>query len=239
MKSTLTALLLASTLAAGAQEQKAEPWYKTIKLSGYVMTQYQYDGKEGSEANSFSLRMARLALDGRIMGDFYWKAQLQVNGNTSSLGSSFGTMGEAIGGAAGETLQWASQTLQSIASVIPMIASLTTAKQAEAMAGATASGSAMPFPLNIVAIAAGVAAVIAQFAKMPKFAAGGIAYGPTVGLFGEYAGAANNPEVVAPLDRLRSLITPAEGTAQRVDFKIEGRKLVGVLAKEQSVRNRR
>ena len=88
MKSTLTALLLASTLAAGAQEQKAEPWYKTIKLSGYVMTQYQYDGKEGSEANSFSLRMARLALDGRIMGDFYWKAQLQVNGNTSSLGSS-------------------------------------------------------------------------------------------------------------------------------------------------------
>ena len=158
---------------------------------------------------------------------------------TSSLGASFGTMGEAIGGAAGETLQWASQTLQSIASVIPMIASLTTAKQAEAMAGATASGSAMPFPLNIVAIAAGVAAVIAQFAKMPKFAAGGIAYGPTVGLFGEYAGAANNPEVVAPLDRLRSLITPSEGTAQRVDFKIEGRKLVGVLAKEQSVRNRR
>lgn len=88
MKKTLTALLLAGTLAAAAQEQKAEPWYKTIKLSGYVMTQYQYDGKPGQESNSFNLRMARLALDGRILGDFYWKAQLQVNGNTSSLGSS-------------------------------------------------------------------------------------------------------------------------------------------------------
>ena len=82
------ALLLASALTTSAQEKKAEPWYKTIKVSGYVMTQYQYDGKEGNEANSFNLRMARLALDGRIANDFYWKAQLQVNGNTSTLGSS-------------------------------------------------------------------------------------------------------------------------------------------------------
>ena len=44
--------------------------------------------------------------------------------------------------------------------------------------------------------------------SLPKFAKGGIAYGPTLGLFGEYAGASNNPEVVAPLDRLRALIQP-------------------------------
>lgn len=82
------AVLLASALTASAQEKKAEPWYKTIKVSGYVVTQYQYDGKEGAESNSFNLRMARLALDGRIANDFYWKAQMQLNGNTSSLGSS-------------------------------------------------------------------------------------------------------------------------------------------------------
>ncbi len=88
MKKFLTLAMLAASLGATAQEKTAEPWYNTIKVSGYVMTQYQYDGKEGSEANTFNLRMARIALDGRIANDFYWKAQLQVNGNTSSLGSS-------------------------------------------------------------------------------------------------------------------------------------------------------
>lgn len=67
-------------------------------------------------------------------------------------------------------------------------------------------------------------------AAIPKFADGGIAYGPTLGLFGEYAGASNNPEVVAPLDKLRSLINPAGGVmAGRVEFVIDGRRLVGVL----------
>ena len=55
---------------------------------------------------------------------------------------------------------------------------------------------------------AAVAAMVAMMTSLPKFAKGGIAYGPTLGLFGEYAGASNNPEVVAPLDRLRALIQP-------------------------------
>ena len=68
-------------------------------------------------------------------------------------------------------------------------------------------------------------------ASLPKFAEGGIAYGPTLGLFGEYAGASHNPEVVAPLDRLRSLIAPQESGGGSVRFRIEGRDLVGVLSK--------
>lgn len=32
--------------------------------------------------------MVRMALEGRLMKDFYWKVQLQANGNTSDLGSS-------------------------------------------------------------------------------------------------------------------------------------------------------
>lgn len=38
------------------------------------------------------------------------------------------------------------------------------------------------------------------------FAEGGIVSGPTLGLVGEYPGAANNPEVIAPLDKLRALM---------------------------------
>lgn len=50
----------------------------------------------------------------------------------------------------------------------------TAAKGGEAVANATASGAKMPFPLNLVAIAAGVAAVIAALAAVSGFATGGV-----------------------------------------------------------------
>ena len=60
-----------------------------IKFSGYIMSQYQYSDKESNKGekdiNSFNIRMVRMALEGRVAKDFYWKAQLQVNGNTSNL----------------------------------------------------------------------------------------------------------------------------------------------------------
>lgn len=101
-----------------------------------------------------------------------------------------------------------------------------------AAAGKTfATHSAIPFAG--IGIAAGlVAAMIGTMLALPKFADGGIAYGPTLGLFGEYAGASHNPEVVAPLNKLRDLIQPQGGMGGRVEFRIEGRHLVGVLNKE-------
>ena len=90
--------------------------------------------------------------------------------------------------------------------------------------------AAIPW-VGIAAAAALTGVMIATMASLPKFAEGGIAYGPTLGLFGEYAGASHNPEVVAPLDRLRSLIAPQESSGGSVRFRIEGRDLVGVLSK--------
>lgn len=76
---------------------------------------------------------------------------------------------------------------------------------------------------------------------IPKFANGAIAYGPTLGLFGEYAGASTNPEVVAPLDRLQSLLDIDGKGSQggKVKFKIKGRSLEGVLEKEHRIKSRR
>lgn len=70
-------------------------------------------------------------------------------------------------------------------------------------------------------------------AAIPKFANGTLAYGPTLGMFGEYANAATNPEVVAPLDKLRTIINDGNGGGTgKVELKIKGRSLTGVLKKE-------
>jgi hypothetical protein len=73
----------------------------------------------------------------------------------------------------------------------------------------------IPFPFN-VAIAAGAGtAVGALFDKaIPAFANGGIVSGPTLGLMGEYAGANTNPEVIAPLDKLQSMIGQGQGSVE-------------------------
>ncbi len=68
------------------------------------------------------------------------------------------------------------------------------------------------------------------------FANGGIVSGPTVGLIGEYAGASNNPEVVAPLDKLRDLIRPAsQPVIVGGTLRASGRDLVCVLANETRI----
>lgn len=42
--------------------------------------------------------------------------------------------------------------------------------------------------------------------KMPKFADGGMVYGTTIGMLGEYPGAGSNPEVIAPLSDLQGML---------------------------------
>ena len=63
-------------------------------------------------------------------------------------------------------------------------------------------------------IAMAVGAVSSAMKKTKKFAKGGIISAPTMGLMGEYPGAKNNPEVVAPLDRLKGLIGTNNRTQQ-------------------------
>ena len=79
MKKVILTALVAVSLTTQAQEKKAS-WFNNVKLSGYGMTQYQYSSRENDKSNTFNLRMFRLALDGRIMDEFYWKAQVQLSG---------------------------------------------------------------------------------------------------------------------------------------------------------------
>lgn len=85
---------------------------------------------------------------------------------------------------------------------------------------------------------ASMLAVVAA-AGIPALAEGGVATGPTLALVGEYAGASGNPEVIAPLDKLRGMLKePAGVDFGKVEFEIKGRTLVGILNKESDIRKR-
>lgn len=92
----------------------------------------------------------------------------------------------------------------------------------------------------IAGITAGTAAAISSITALKgvAFAEGGIVHGPTLGLVGEYPGASSNPEVIAPLNKLRSLIGEDSGYGE-VRFEIAADRLEGVLKRRQKLHNRR
>jgi len=67
------------------------------------------------------------------------------------------------------------------------------------------------------------------------FADGGIVSGPTLGLVGEYPGAKTNPEVIAPLDKLRGMLG---GQSVQVTGKISGRDILLTSERNAIDRNR-
>lgn len=90
------------------------------------------------------------------------------------------------------------------------------------------------------ALVAATAAAKAALQNATAFADGGIVSGPTYALVGEYAGARSNPEVIAPLDKLRSLITPAymDPGSFRLETKVRGRDLYVMLQGIEREKNR-
>ena len=94
-----------------------------------------------------------------------------------------------------------------------------------AQAVVNALGS-VPFPANL-AVAGFIggmgAAQIATISSTPlPMAEGGLAFGPVNALVGEYPGAANDPEVVAPLSKLRSMLSQQMNVSLNVAGMVKG-----------------
>lgn len=178
--------------------------------------------------------LSKIKLPGadQILGDGHGRKKQEIEGlvpvsrlaqqGLGGVADMLGSISRLTDESAGAWLQWGASVLDACSRALPAIM---------AVAAGNAANSAAQTPVvGWILAGAAIAGVLASFAAIPKFADGGIAYGPTLGLFGEYAGASNNPEVVVPLDKLRSLINPAGGVmAGRVEFVIDGRRLVGVL----------
>ena len=73
----------------------------------------------------------------------------------------------------------------------------------------------------------------ASAGNIPAFANGGIISGPTMGLMGEYPGAKSNPEVVAPLDKLKDMLGGGGGGT----FVLRGQDLLLSVNRAQKASN--
>lgn len=116
-----------------------------------------------------------------------------------NAGSAFSSMGQAM---ESKELNIAGIIAGAIANIIA------------AFASASAQESKGGIWAWIAASVSGLAttlAMISQIKNVTAFASGGIVSGPTMALVGEYAGASNNPEVIAPLDKLRGLLPEPDG----------------------------
>jgi hypothetical protein len=93
--------------------------------------------------------------------------------------------------------------------------------------------------IGVLAVAAGVALKASLNKKrdsgVKEFANGGVISGPTMGLMGEYPGAKSNPEVVAPLDKLKNLI--GGGGGGTLEARISGNDLLILMNKAQRNNN--
>ena len=189
------------------------------------------------ELDNFQKKVNKINLDhikeeGEKWKNFVGGIQTGLGGIASTMSS----IGHIVGGGAGAWLQWGASVVSAIAQALPKLLVLFNANVATAASGAAASQSSVPIVGPIMAVAS-IASILAAIASTPKataFAQGGVISGPTYALVGEYAGASNNPEVIAPLDRLPALLgtdKQIQGSSE-VSFKIRGRELIGILNKE-------
>lgn len=156
----------------------------------------------------------------------------------------FAAIGEGFAGLVGDSESAMGSLLSTLISGAMQFIAINLAKSLSlgvtaASESAVAAGPFAAFVLPAL-IAGATAAISGAFKKIPKFADGGIVSSPTLGMFGEYSGARQNPEVVAPLDRLTSMIQPRG--AQQVDvggsFQLRGQDLVVALQRAETNRGR-
>lgn len=161
-----------------------------------------------------------------------------VSDMAGNMGSVFGSLGSAIGGTTGEVMNFAGQSINAIAQIIPQIVSMIAAKEAEAIAGGTASAASMPFPANIAAIAGIVATIAGIFASLPKFESGGIVGGSSF-TGDKLLARVNSGEMILNKTQQKNLYnsmtsaeigTPMQNTLKGdVNFTISGSALKGAL----------
>ena len=237
---------LSSTLKATKHNYQAQA--SAINLAISKLTEYRDIAKEaGWSTTEFddAIKNLGFSLEGLVDPIENFNTQLTniINNTLSQLGASIGeSIASSLLGTGG--LQSALDMFLSVlAGGLIQVGELAIATGIAILGIKKALETLNPY----VAIAAGIALIaLGSFVRgslqkkseglggTKKFANGGIISGPTMGLMGEYPGARSNPEVVAPLDKLKGLMGAGGGT---LEARISGNDLLILMNKAQRNNN--
>lgn len=187
-----------------------------------------------------------------------------VSLTADTLGKSFEAMGAALaeGGdvvlAAGQVLQTAFADL--LSALGQQFITMGAAKVAAGILATPFGGKLIADGAGLIALGAGLSlggGLVKNAGKgkssggVTAFADGGVISGPTLGLMGEYAGAKSDPEVVAPLSKLKKLLGQQDASGNVITtadqqtvyiqqrLEIEGTKLVAMIDKVEAANRRK
>ncbi|MBR4926423.1 MAG: hypothetical protein IKZ61_11875 [Prevotella sp.] len=232
-KVTIGADVEASYIEQGSDADKRRSYANAQQKASRIQQDYEIGliGKDKalSEIAELNIALEKLGLkpiEIEVMTDDISKAKEKYQGATDAISS----MGQSISGL-GSCLEL--PELNIAGTLAQAIATM-----AQGYATATAESATLGPWAWIAFAAAGLAqltAMISSVKQVTAFAQGGVVSGPTLALVGEYAGASSNPEVIAPLDKLRGMLQPAGMAIGKMRFELHGRKLVGVLSNETRI----
>jgi len=161
---------------------------------------------------------------------------------SSQVEGAFVGLGMAVGGLIAGTISMQDIFAQSLMGIANLLMDLGQQFIAAGVAAMSFYQSLLTNPA--VAVAAGIGLVAAGAAikgfqsrmqSPPMLAEGGLAYGMTSAVVGEYAGAKSNPEVIAPLSKLQGMLSNS-GSNVTVTGRISGKDIV--LSHERGTRAR-
>ena len=153
--------------------------------------------------------------------EFNQRAGQIVTGGLQNLASGIGAaLGSAITGGGNLAGKLSKVILGTIGSMAMQLGKLAigigiTLKKIQIAFKSLAPGVAIAAGIALVALGslfkAGASKIGSGGGRATAFANGGIVSGPTMGLVGEYPGARQNPEVIAPLNKLKGMIGERRG----------------------------
>ena len=214
---------------------------KDVKAAMVEIAVLQASSFDSSAIAVYGDELEKLRYKLEALGDDFDATARQISGIVSGmLGDALAALGENLGNVlAGGEFDPFGAFLDILANGLSAIGKALIAY------GVAMDAFKKAFSNPYAAIAAGVALIAAgAFLKakvgsmsqpapsgdgVQKFANGGIISGPTYGLMGEYPGAKSNPEIVAPLDKLKDMIG-SQGGGQ---FVLKGQDLVLALNRSE------
>ena len=144
-----------------------------------------------------------------------------------SFGNAFGQVVSGAKGAGDAFMDFAVEAIRAVIAMAKANIIASAMSPLNPVNGVTAGLSAPAFAL------AGLTALDAILANVPSLAQGGIAFGPSLVEVGEYSGAGGNPEVIAPLSKLKDMIG---GNSIQVYGRISGDDIV--ISNDRATRDR-